>query len=702
MTRMDDMTDLSQARKRIQELSRLLNEHNHHYYVLARPLISDYDYDMLMVELIRLEQKFPELSDKNSPSQRVGGQITRKFPVVVHKYPMLSLGNTYSREELFAFDSRVKKVLTGDFEYVCELKFDGVAIGITYEHGEMVRAVTRGDGVQGDDVTANMKTIRSVPLKISGKGIPDSFEVRGEVFMPHTSFIKLNREKEQNNEALFANPRNAAAGSLKLQDSSIVAKRNLDCFIYGLLGESLPHQNHYDNLLELKKWGFKVYEHTSKCQNIDEVFAFIEQFERKRSGLPFDIDGVVIKVNEYAQQELLGYTSKFPRWAISFKYRAEQASTRLLDVLYQVGRTGAVTPVAVLEPVQVAGSTVKRASLYNAGKMEELDLHLNDLVFVEKGGDIIPKVTGVSFEARQSGARKFNFTEYCPECGTALEKNEGEAIFYCPNSEQCPPQIQGKIEHFIGRRAMNIESLGQGKTALLIAGGLIENVADLYDLGYQDLIGLEKVFSDPLTQQERKISFREKTVENILSAIDKSREIPFERVLFAIGIRHLGETMARKLARHFGSMDKLKEAPYEELTAIHEVGEKMAESIRAYFTNPANLEVLDRLKKAGLQFQSEQKAESTAVPLAGKTFVVSGVFQRHSRDEIKALIESGGGKVAGSVSSKTNYIVAGEHMGPEKRKKAEALGIPIISEGDLEYMVSGGSANQLSLFNSGQ
>jgi DNA ligase (NAD+) len=682
--------DRSVAKERIEELSRLINEHNHQYYVLAQARISDYDYDMLMEELIGLENRFPDLLDKNSPSQRVGGQVTRKFPVVIHNYPMLSLGNTYSKEELTAFDTRVRKSLDEDFEYVCELKFDGIAIGITYENGEMVRAVTRGDGVRGDDVTQNIKTIRSIPLKIRMKNIPEVFEVRGEVFMPHKSFAELNREKQLKQEALFANPRNAAAGSLKMQDSAIVARRNLDCYIYALLGDSLPHQSHYENLQKLKAWGFKVYGHTRKCRNMDEVFAFIELFGRKRTELPFDIDGVVIKVNDYGQQERLGYTSKFPRWAIAYKYKAEQASTRLLDVVYQVGRTGAVTPVAVLEAVAVAGSTVRRASLYNSGKMEELDLHLQDEVFVEKGGDVIPKVTGVNLAARLSGAVKVRFASHCPECGTMLEKSEGEAIYYCPNTNECPPQIQGKIEHFIGRRAMNIESLGQGKTALLISRRLIGNAADLYDLRYEDLIGLEKVITEPLTQQERKISFREKTVENILAALERSQEVPFERVLFAIGIRHLGETMAKKLARHFKSIDALMAASFDELVAVHEVGDKMAESILAHFSDPFNREIIGRLKQAGLQFELHEAAGKESGQLEGKTFVVSGVFSR-PRDGIKALIESAGGKVSGSVSGKTSFVVAGENMGPEKRKKAESLGVPIIGEGELEKMASGKS-----------
>lgn len=682
--------DLTDARKRVRELTELINEYNHQYYVLAQPRISDYDFDMLLRELIALEKQYPELQESSSPSQRVGGQITRKFPVVVHTYPMLSLGNTYSREELTEFDKRVKKSLGESYEYVCELKFDGVAIGITYENGEMVRAVTRGDGIRGDDVSANIKTIRSIPLRIEQSGVPKVFEVRGEVFMPHQSFMKLNLEKQQKQEALFANPRNAAAGSLKLQDSSMVARRHLDCYIYGILGDSLPFSSHYENLQAVKKWGFKVYDHIRKCQNIKEVFRYIDLFEKKRGELPFDIDGVVIKINDHDQQDRLGYTSKFPRWAISYKYKAEQAGTILLDVVYQVGRTGAVTPVAVLQPVVVAGSTVKRASLYNAGKMEELDLHYRDHVFVEKGGDIIPKVTGVSLPDRLPGAEKIHFSTSCPECGTALEQQEGGAIFYCPNTTHCPPQIQGQIEHFISRRAMNIESLGQGKTELLIRNKLIEKVSDLYDLEYDQLIGLEKVIVDPLTQQKRKVSFRGKTVQNILDALDRSREIPFEKVLFALGIRHLGETMAKRLARHFKTMDALMAASFEDLTAVDEVGDKMAESITRFFSDPSNREMIARLKEAGLQFElKESEANRKASSLKGSTFVISGVFQRHSRDEIKALIEKHGGKVSGSVSSRTNYLVSGENMGPEKRKKAESLDVPIIGEERLEAMITG-------------
>jgi len=680
--------DFRAAKQRVEELTRLINLHNHQYYVLDQPLISDYDFDLLMEELTRIETLFPELADRSSPTRRVGGQITRKFPVVRHKYPMMSLANTYSWEELSDFDRRIQKMLTGPYAYVCELKFDGVAIGLTYADGELIRAVTRGDGVQGDDITHNVKTIRSIPLKLQAGGLPAEFEVRGEVFMPYSSFLKLNREKEENGEPLFANPRNAASGSLKLQDSSVAARRGLDCFIYGLLGDTLPYDNHFDNLLLLKTAGFKVSEYSRRCDNIEQVYQYIESIRNKRNELPYGIDGVVIKVNLYRQQDMLGATSKFPRWAISYKFQAEQASTLLQRVTYQVGRTGAVTPVANLRPVQVAGTTVKRASLYNADRMDELDLHDHDMVFVEKGGDIIPKVTGVDLAFRRPDAARIRFAGSCPECGTALLRNEGEAVFYCPNARACPPQIQGRIEHFIDRRAMNIESLGQGKTEMLISNGLIKNIADLYALRFEDLLGLEKVFTDEEGGRTRTVSFREKTVENILSAIDRSREVPFEKVLFAIGIRHLGETMAKKLAGHFGSIDRLMQASYDELVAVHEVGEKMAQSILDYFSDQGNLEIIDRLKAAGLQFDTVRQASDGGLSLSGKTFVVSGVFSNYSRQEIKDLIERHGGKLSGSISSKTSFVVAGENMGPEKRKKATGLDIPVITEDDLEAMIN--------------
>ena len=678
-------TDLKQ---RIEQLRKELNHHNYRYYVLAQPEISDYEYDKLMEQLIELEQTHPEHHDSNSPSQRVGGAVTKSFPTVRHKYPMLSLGNTYSKEELTDFDKRVAKGLSENYEYVCELKFDGVAIGLSYEKGRFLRAVTRGDGVQGDDVSNNIKTIKSIPLVMNHEEVLEAFEVRGEVFMPHKSFLNLNEKKEQKGEMLFANPRNAAAGSLKLQNSSLVAKRNLDCFIYGLLADDLPFKTHWESIEALEKWGFKVCKHRKKCTNIHEVFNFINEMELLRAQFPFDIDGVVIKVNNYAQQKALGYTSKFPRWAISYKFKAERGYTRLHDVTYQVGRTGAVTPVAILEPVLIAGSTVQRASLYNAGKMAELDLHYNDMVYVEKGGDIIPKIVATDTEKRETRAKPVSFVTHCPECNTSLRKETGEAVYYCPNTTSCPPQIQGRIEHFISRRAMNIDSLGQGKTELLIQNKKISNIADLYDLRYEDLIGLEKVITDPNTQKQKKIGFRDKTVRNILKAIEASKKTPFERVLYALGIRHLGETMARKLARHFESIDRLMDATYDDLISVDEVGDKMAGSIQTYFDNFENLQILERLRKAGLNFSTKKESHTaTSSALSGKYFVVSGVFSKYSRDEIKALITEHGGEVKSSISSKTDFVVAGDQMGPEKRKKAEKLNVPIITENELEEMI---------------
>ncbi len=681
--------DQIQAKSRIEKLSKQLNEHNYRYYVLDSPTISDFEFDVLLKELESLEKQFPEFASDDSPTQRVGGQITKKFNTVKHKYPMLSLGNTYSIEELQNFDSRIRKKINQEFDYVCELKFDGVAIGLTYKNGRLVQAVTRGDGIQGDEVAGNVKTIRSIPLRIYADNLPDEFEVRAEIIMPHKSFIRLNEDKQKNNEPLFANPRNAASGSLKLQDSSLVAKRNLDCYVYGIMGNNLPFQSHFENLEKAKQWGFKVADLTRKCSNIQEVMNFIEEVETLRSNLPYDIDGIVIKVNDYSQQEQLGYTSKFPRWAISYKYKAEQGVTRLLDVTYQVGRTGAVTPVAILEPVLVAGTTVKRASLYNADKMDELDLHYYDTVLVEKGGEIIPKIVEVNTGLRQVNSKKILFATHCPECNTILIRNEGEAVHYCPNSETCPPQIQGKIEHFISRRAMNIEGLGEGRVEVLIQNALIRNMADLYDLKYDQLLGLEKVVTDEITGKQKKISFREKTVNNILNAINTSRDIPFERVLYALGIRHLGETGAKKLARHFGNIDKIRNSNFEELIAVPEIGERIAGSIIDYFDDEQNGEIVNRLVEAGLNFKAETvlHEEPGNLPLEGKSFVVSGVFEGYSRNQIKDLIEQKGGKNVSSLSSKTDFLLAGDKMGPEKKKKAEELNIPIITEEDFNKMI---------------
>ncbi len=680
--------DSKKARETIEELRKAIEAHNYNYYVLDQPIIDDRAFDLLLEELLNMEKQYPQYQDPGSPSQRVGGQVTKKFSSVRHDHPMLSLGNTYSSGEIEQFDSRVRKGLDAPHQYVCELKFDGVAIGITYEQGVLQRGLTRGDGVQGDDVTPNIKTIGSIPLKLNSRAPKHKIEARGEILMPHKSFLNLNKEKEKNGEMLFANPRNAASGSLKLQDSSLVAKRNLDCYVYSLMGDNLEFDNHWESLNALKDWGFKVSPYVAKCNNLDEVFEFINKCAGLRKDLPFDIDGVVLKVNSYQQQQALGFTSKSPRWAIAYKFEAERGVTRLLDVKHQVGRTGAVTPVAILQPVLVSGSTVKRASLYNADKIKEMDLHISDTVFVEKGGDVIPKIVGVDPTLRKKDSRPVEFASHCPECGHALFKLEGEAIHYCPNAETCPPQIAGKIEHFISRRAMNLEHLGEGRIDLMIQKGLIQNVSDLFDLTAHDLIGLEKTMEDPETGKIRKVGFREKTVNNILTATEKCKEIPFERVLFAIGIRHLGETMAKKLARHFQSMEKLKSASRDELLEVSEVGEKIADSILDFFNSEKNLRILERLQEAGLQFETKNASNLQKGPLEGKTLVVSGKFRNFSREGIKSFIETHGGSIKSSISAKTDYVVAGEDMGPEKRKKAFALGVKIVDEDALKIMVN--------------
>lgn len=685
--------EAEQAKIKIAQLISEINRHNHNYYVLDTPQISDYEFDLLLKELEHLERQFPEFADEDSPTQRVGGQIIKKFNAVAHKYPMLSLANTYTHEELIEFDNRLRKTIDKPIMYVCELKFDGVAIGLTYRNGRLVQAVTRGDGVQGDDVTANVRTIRSVPLRIVYPGIPEEFEARGEIVLPHKSFIAINAQKSENNEPLFANPRNAASGSLKLQDSSLAAKRNLDCFIYGILGENLPFDSHYENLQKAREWGFKVSDNTALCANIDEVMQYISGIGHQRVNLAYDIDGVVIKVDCYAQQATLGVTSKFPRWAISYKFKTEQATTKLLNVAYQVGRTGAITPVANLEPAQIAGTTVKRASIYNADRMLELDLHHSDSVVVEKGGEIIPKIVEVDKSLRLPNALPIVFIENCPECGSTLVRAEGEALHYCPNNDSCFPQVLGKIEHFIGRRAMNIEGLGEGRVEVLLRNNLIKNFADLYDLTYDNLLGLEKIFIDETTGKVKKISFREKTVHNILVGIKASLDVPFERVLFALGIRHLGENIAKKLSAHFGDINSLQNASFEELMSVNEIGERIAGSIKEYFSNPQNLEIIEKLRTAGVKLQSDKRPptqESTSLPFSGKTFVVSGVFQNYSRDSIKALIENMGGTNVSSISSKTSYLLAGDKMGPEKMKKARELNVRIISELEFEQLLNQG------------
>ncbi|MBK7171900.1 MAG: NAD-dependent DNA ligase LigA [Bacteroidales bacterium] len=675
-----------EAKQRIKELSEELNYHNYRYYVLAQPEISDYQFDQKMEELIKLEKEFPALLQAESPSQRVGGQVTKEFQSVSHIYPMLSLGNTYSEEELNEFDLRVGKLLTEQVEYVCELKFDGVSISLVYENGRLLRAVTRGDGVSGDDVTANVKTIKSIPLVLHGNDFPDHFEVRGEIFMPRKGFEQFNSERMEIGEQPFANPRNATAGSLKMQNSAEVARRPLDNYAYYLLGTKRTYETHMLSIAALKSWGFKVSEKSKLCHSMSEVVQFIHEIGKIRDKLPYDIDGIVIKVNSLAQQELLGFTAKSPRWAISYKYKAEQAVTQLLSVDYQVGRTGAVTPVANLKPVHLAGTTVKRASLHNADIIEKLDIRIGDQVFVEKGGEIIPKITAVDLTRRDLFSEPLRFISSCPECGTVLERNEGEAAWFCPNEDQCPPQIKGKLEHFISRKAMNIDTLGEGKIEILFDNGKLRNAADLYLLSSDQLLGLERILEGAAGEKDKKISFREKTVENILKGIESSRQIPFERVLYAIGIRYVGETVAKKLARHFKSMDKLTQASFDELITVEEIGEKIAGSLVSYFSNPKHLDLIEALRKAGLKFEMEETAILSEV-LSGKVFVVSGVFSQFSRDQIKQMIELHGGKNTGSVSKNTDFLLAGDKMGPEKQKKAEQLGVKIISEEEFIQML---------------
>jgi DNA ligase (NAD+) len=676
-----------EAKRRIYELTEEINRHNYRYYVLSSPEISDYEFDLLLEELTRLEAAYPELITPDSPTQRVGADLTREFVQVKHKFPMLSLGNTYSEEEITDFDGRVRKLLGEDPEYVCELKYDGIAIGLTYRNGKLVQALTRGDGTQGDDVTTNVKTIKSIPLNLWGD-FPDEVEIRGEVFMPRSSFNNLNLEREKNGLQLFANPRNAAAGSLKMQDPSEVSKRNLDSFLYYMNGDDLPADNHYQCLQKAREWGLKISPYIVKCHSLEEIFSFIELWNAGRNELPFDIDGIVIKVNSLHQQEMLGYTAKSPRWAIAYKFKAEMVSTPLLSIDYQVGRTGAVTPVANLKPVQLAGTTVKRATLHNADIIRKLGLHVGDHVFVEKGGEIIPKVIGPDLDHRSADSREVEFITHCPECGSLLEREENEAAWYCPNEYGCPPQIKGKLEHFISRRAMNIDSLGEGKIELLYDKGLIRNVADLYDLGYDQMIGLEKIYETGDGQKERKIGFREKTVSNILQGIEQSKSTSFDRVLYALGIRFVGETVAKKLANHFGSIDFIRQAGFDELKEVEEIGEKIAGSVITFFANPVNQEVIERLREKGISFQLEKSGTIvTEDKLRGKTFVISGIFRNFSRDQLKEMIEKYGGKNTGSISGKTDFLLAGEDMGPVKLQKARELGVRIISEEEFLEMI---------------
>lgn len=661
-------------KERILELRHELHEHNRRYYVDNAPSISDMEFDMLMKELQELEANHPEMYDPNSPTLRVGSDLTKEFVQVAHKYPMLSLGNTYSKSEVADFFERVKKLLNEDFEICCELKFDGTSISLTYVDGKLVRAVTRGDGEKGDDVTANVKTIRSVPLVLSGEGYPKEFEIRGEVLMPWNVFERLNEERALDSEPLFANPRNAASGTLKLQDSSIVAKRGLDAYLYFLLGDNLPADGHYENLTAAAQWGFKVSDVTCKCKTIDEVFDFIERMDAERKNLPYATDGIVLKVNSLRQQKNLGYTAKSPRWAIAYKFQAEKALTRLNEVTYQVGRTGVVTPVANLDPVQLSGTVVKRASLHNADIIAKLDLYIGDMVYVEKGGEIIPKITGVDTSARFMLGDKVTFISQCPQCGTPLVRVEGEAAHYCPNEASCPPQIKGKIEHFISREAMNIDSMGPETVELLFNYGLVKDVADLYGLQPEELMFLPRMGA--------------KSAENIVQALKGSFEVPFERVLFALGIRFVGATVAKRLARTFGSIDALMSASLEELVSVDEIGERIATSVKDYFSKECNKMLVARLKEVGLKFSvGKEIVEERTDILKGLSIVISGVFMHHSRDEYKDMIENNGGKNVGSVSKTTSFILAGENMGPAKLEKANKLGVRLVSEEEFLEML---------------
>lgn len=675
-----------QAKKRILELTHLINYHNYRYYVLSNPEISDYEFDQLMHELIKLEKEHPELADPNSPTKRVGGEITKKFPTVQHKVRMLSLDNTYSFDELDEFHHRVIKTVGHEPEYVCELKIDGVAISIHYEQGKLKQAITRGDGIQGDDVTANVKTIRSIPLQLMGNDFPEELEVRGEIFMPIKVFEKLNQElreellekglnEEEIEQQLLKNPRNTTSGTLKLQDSKHVAARRLDAFLYFVISPERNFDTHYESLIKAKEWGFKVNPHVKKCDTLHEVKQFIQYWEKKRFDLEYDTDGVVIKVNSFKLQRLLGETAKAPRWAIAYKYKPEQASTILQSITFQVGRTGAITPVANLKPVLLAGTTVKRASLHNADFIAEKDLRIGDTVFVEKGGEIIPKIIGVDLSKRNLFSQPFQYITHCPECNTPLVRKEGEAIHYCPNEFGCRPQILGKMIHFITRKAMNIESLGEKTIEQFYDASLVKNFADFYTLTYEQIIRLE--------------GFQDKATRNILKGIEDSKKVPFPRVLYALGIRYVGETVAQKLARHFKSIFALQQASFEELCEVEEIGEKIAASVVEYFKHPYNLELIQRLHDYGLQLSlSESETASHGNALKGLTFVISGVFEKNSREELKELIVQNGGKNTGSVSGKTSYLLAGENPGPEKIKKAQQHGVKIITEEQFLQMLN--------------
>jgi DNA ligase (NAD+) len=662
----------SEARERIEKLRKEIEEHNHRYYVLNMPEISDFEYDLLLNELQVLEKKFPEFITEDSPTRKVGSDILKEFRQYEHKYPMLSLGNTYSEEDLRDFNSRVEKVAGMEAGYVCELKFDGASISITYRNGNIFRALTRGDGTRGDDVTRNIKSIKNIPLTAKGSDIPEEFVMRGEILMPRHVFNRLNEDRLDEELPPFANPRNAAAGTLKLLDPNIVASRELECMFYFLLADELPHDNHYDNMMEAAGWGFNVPDSIRLCKNIDDVIVFINDWEAERKKLPFDIDGVVIKVNSIPLQERLGFTAKSPRWAIAYKYKAEQVTTKLLSVAFQVGRTGNVTPVANLDPVLLAGTTVKRATLHNEDQIALLDLHINDLVYVEKGGDIIPKIVGIDLSSRDENARKVAFITNCPECGTALVRNEGEANHFCPNYLHCPPQLKGRIEHYISRKAMDIDGLGEETVELLFSKKLIRNFADLYDLTAEQLVPLERL--------------GQKSAVNIIKSIKSSVVTPYSRVLYALGIRHVGETVAKTIAGKFSNIDDLIKASADELTGTREIGPKIATSIISYFADKDNIVIIERLKKYGINFAEEAKVVS-GDKLKGKSILISGVFEKHSREEYKELIDKNGGRNVTSLSGNTSFILAGENMGPSKKEKASELGVPLMNENDFLKLI---------------
>lgn len=666
----------SVAKEEIARLSAELNRHNHLYYVENAPEISDYEFDMLLEQLQGLEEQFPEFALDNSPTKRVGGDITKKFESVTHRYPMLSLSNTYSEEEIEEWVVRLKKLAEGELEYVCELKYDGVAIGIQYVNGKLTQAVTRGDGTKGENVTNNVRTIRTIPLVLTND-FPEDFEIRGEIFFPLKNFLALNDQRRENGEPEFANPRNTASGTLKMQDSKVVAERGLDCFLYGIYGANAA-SGHFEAVQKVGEWGFKIpptdQRYIEKTNSVEGVMNFIHYWAEARKNLPFEIDGIVIKVNSYAQQEELGFTAKSPRWAIAYKFKAERVQTTLEEVTYQVGRTGAITPVANLTPIQLGGTTVKRASLHNADQIEKLDLHQGDKVFVEKGGEIIPKIVGVNTAERDDLSPRIEFIHACPECATTLVRREGEAQHYCPNELGCPPQMKGKVEHFIGRKAMDIDGLGAETVDVLFENGLIADAADLYALTFDQVVNLERM--------------ADKSANNLIQGIEASKLVPFERMLFGLGIRFVGETVAKKLAKHFKNMSAIRNASFDELVAVDEIGDKIAMSIQAYFLEERNVQLVERLAAAGLQMQVEEKEGESDV-FAGLSFVVSGVFSTFSRDELKNVIEMNGGKNVGSISSKTSFVVAGENMGPAKLKKATDLGVVILSEEEFIAKLKG-------------